>query len=167
MAQQPENEWQSCSIPTETGFSCFCYFCFDRSSMMHQATLLFTLLTWLISDYHPRETSDVALIYFSGSDWCTECILFENKVLSDTTFTNFLDRRAIALEKIDFPQRKRLTREQISYNELVADRYEFDGTFPTLLLGRTDTLHFVKLRYNNQPASRLIEEITTKLNQLQ
>ena len=134
--------------------------------MAGKLTLVLALFI-LFPDGNVHESQKISLIYFSGSDWCPECIRFERKVLSDTTFTSFLNRHSITLEQADFPQRKKLSKQEVAKNERLAERYSFDGTFPTLLLGRTDTLLYVELNYVNQPTGQLIQQINSKLNQLQ
>ena len=78
--------------------------------MIRLSALLF--LFSLIPPESSRGPEDkLSLIYFSGSDWCTECILFERKVLRDTAFAGYLKRNSIDLERIDFPQRQKLSKE--------------------------------------------------------
>lgn len=106
------------------------------------------------------------LYIFEGSDWCTNCLRLERQVLSITTFEETLNSHAVTLEKVDFPQRKKLSKRLISRNDSLATIYAFDGTFPTLVISRVDTLRFVKIEYTNQSASELSEEIITKSKML-
>lgn len=123
---------------------------------------LISLPTFKVQD----DAGKFSLIYFSGSDWCVKCIQLEKQVLSNDAFISFLEEQSIQVEKIDFPQRKKLTEDQIEYNQTVADTYSFDGVFPTLLLGRTDTLKYIKLDYLNDPPVKLMEQISNKIDQL-
>jgi hypothetical protein len=106
------------------------------------------------------------LIVFEGSDWCSNCISFEKNVLSNTTFKTFLEGYNIEIEKIDFPQRKKLSKEQKKYNASVAEKYSFDGKYPTILLTNEATDEYLKLNYSNQTVDELIDEIKQKLEQL-
>lgn len=85
----------------------------------------------------PIQTIDVdrkpKMLVFSGSDWCLPCIRFEKEVLEDTTFLSFSTRN-IQMEILDFPQHKRLSKEQVAYNEKMAEKYNPQGYFPYVLL---------------------------------
>ena len=106
------------------------------------------------------------LIVFEGSDWCPNCINFEKNVLSNKVFSIFLENNQIEIEKIDFPQRKRLSKEQIKYNASIAEKYEFDGSYPTILLTNESTEKYLKVNYSSQTANELINEIKRKMEQL-
>ena len=106
------------------------------------------------------------LIVFQGSDWCEKCIAFENHVLRDTLFVEKLENWNIELEKIDFPQRKKLTKDIKKYNASVADKYEFDGSFPTILLSRTDIFSYKKIPHSTFETSVFLEEIEQVLTEL-
>ncbi len=112
------------------------------------------------------KNSNHKLIVFEGSDWCPNCISFEKNVLSNAVFKNFLDDNKIEIEMIDFPQRKKLSKEQKKYNASVAEKYSFDGKYPTILLTNETTDEYLKLDYSNQTVDELIDEIKQKLKQL-
>ncbi|WP_246454809.1 hypothetical protein [Hyunsoonleella aquatilis] len=44
-------------------------------------------------------------------------------------------------------------------NELLAERYNFDGVFPTLILSRSDTLYYRKLYYNKKQDSKGMQDL--------
>lgn len=77
---------------------------------------------------------NLKLIVFEGSDWCVNCIQLEKNVLSDAVFIEFSQKNKIELERIDFPQRKKQAKEIKKYNAEMAEKYQFDGTFPTVIL---------------------------------
>ena len=108
-----------------------------------------------------EDPKEFQLIVFEGSDWCANCIRLEKNILSDTTFTQYLSNNNIALIKIDFPQKKKLTKEQKKNNALMAEKYNFQGTYPSIVLSRTDTLFYNNINYKNQS----IEEIKTEIQQ--
>ena len=107
------------------------------------------------------------LFIFEGSDWCTNCIRLEKNVLNDSAFNAFLKTNSIELIKVDFPQRKILSQEQESQNAAIAEKYQFGGAFPTLVLARKDTLLYKNLYYTNQPVIDLQEEIRQSKTALQ
>ena len=80
-----------------------------------------------------KSTSQLKLLIFSGSDWCLPCIRFERAVLQDSTFIAFSEEYLI-IEKADFPQHKKLSKEQIQHNEALAEKYNPQGYFPHVLL---------------------------------
>ena len=138
-----------------------------RKSLLTLITIIlaFGVFSYSHSDNNPPKKT--LLIYFSGSDWCPDCIRLEKNVLRDTVFTYFLDHHGITVEQIDFPQRKKLTAEQIVHNETIAEKYDFNGSFPTILLARPDTLKYVKLDQSNLSAAQLMSQIKAKLQELQ
>jgi len=79
-------------------------------------------------------SSHLKLIVFEGSDWCVNCIQLEKNVLSDVAFIEFSHKNEIEIERIDFPQRKKQAKEIEKYNAAMAEKYGFDGTFPTVFL---------------------------------
>lgn len=90
-------------------------------------------------------TSNLKLIVFEGSDWCVNCIQLEQNILSDTTFIEFSEGNEIEIERIDFPQRKKQDKEVEKYNADMAEKYEFDGTFPTVILLEEETNELIKV----------------------
>lgn len=84
-------------------------------------------------DKAEKSPSQLKLLIFSGSDWCLPCIRFERKVLQDTAFIAFGDKYLL-IEKADFPQHKKLSKEQVRHNEALAERYNPQGYFPHILL---------------------------------
>jgi thiol-disulfide isomerase/thioredoxin len=81
-----------------------------------------------------RISKNVIIYVFSGSDWCAKCMMLEKKILSDSVFLNGLRSSQVKLEKIDFPQRKKLSPEVKKYNESIAEKLEFNGAFPTIVV---------------------------------
>lgn len=106
------------------------------------------------------------LIVFEGSDWCNNCIRLEDNILSDEAFTDFLEQNQITLERIDFPQRKKLNKEQTKYNRSIAEQLNFEGIFPTLVLCDHDLSTKKKLRYANQNTEEFICLIEKEAEQL-
>lgn len=106
------------------------------------------------------------MIVFEGSDWCPNCIQFEKNVLQDSSFIQFADEHKISIERIDFPQRKRLEKAVVKYNEKIADQYHFDGTFPTILLV-DESGKVIRLSYENQNRDQFILLLSSKLSQLE
>ena len=103
------------------------------------------------------------LIIFEGSDWCANCIRLEQNVLSDPAFSSFVSKSNIITEHIDFPQRKTLDKTTRQYNAAVAEKYNFNGVFPTILLVETETDTVKKIVYRNETSEEFIALLTSKL----
>jgi thioredoxin-related protein len=75
------------------------------------------------------------LIIFSGSDWCIPCIRLEKEVFTKQTFTTFADS-CLVIVKADFPRLKKhqLPKEEKMNNEVLAERYNKQGSFPFTVL---------------------------------
>ena len=113
--------------------------------------------------FKPFETPSYKLIIFEGSDWCPNCRRLDNNVLNQGDFKKFLQKHAIILEKIDFPQRKKVSPEKRKYNESVAEKYNFKGNFPEVIIVENKTGKFHSLNYANETAEKLIIKITATI----
>lgn len=82
-----------------------------------------------------REQHKMILLNFSGSDWCAPCILTRKEFFEKELFAKMAGDELI-LVNADFPRKKknRLSPGQIKANELLAERYNKEGTFPCTLL---------------------------------
>jgi hypothetical protein len=112
---------------------------------------------------HPDQCK-YKLIIFEGSDWCPNCRRLEKNVLSDSLFLYKLKTISVKIEMIDFPQRKKLSKETRMYNGSMAEKYSFDGNYPTLVLTRTDTLSFQKITYTNQTVDEMLKLLQLKID---
>jgi thiol-disulfide isomerase/thioredoxin len=129
--------------------------------------LFFVLFFFAFSNKNKNLQIKYQLVVFEGSDWCVNCRRLEKNVLSDSSFISFTIENKIEIEKVDFPQRKIQTKSEKNKNEEIAEKYQFDGSFPTLILARKDTLFYKKLNYNNQNLTQIKNEILNGLKQLQ
>jgi thioredoxin-related protein len=103
------------------------------------------------------------LLIFSGSDWCSPCIRFEKKILSDAMFQDFAKQNLVLLNA-DFPQRKSLSPEVQKQNDYLAEKYNPNGEFPNLILIYPRTKRFTQLSYNKQTPSEFISELRTQIS---
>ena len=111
------------------------------------------------------ELSNSTLYIFTGSDWCANCRRLEKNILSDSLFLKTIESNNIEIEIIDFPQRKKLSPEVIKRNESIAEIYNFQGVFPTLVLSQTKD-NFEVLKYKNQAVAEFSELVVEKLKDL-
>ena len=110
-------------------------------------------------------TLDTILYVFSGSDWCANCIELERKIISNPKFQSSLKAHHIQLEIIDFPQRKKLKAEMVKYNTLIAEKFNFEGVYPTLIVFSSSSQKYKQIVYQNENvedfSNRIISEATT------
>lgn len=104
------------------------------------------------------------MLIFSGSDWCAACMRFERNIMNDSLFQSYADSDLILL-RADFPQRTVQPDQIVSQNESLAERYNTDGKFPTLVLLRADGKIITYLVYHNQPPDLFIRELAVSLKQ--
>lgn len=129
---------------------------------------LFFMVFWSLVAFSTAEvTSTYKLIVFEGSDWCRNCIRFNQAILSVEIFQNFTRSNNIQIERIDFPQKKKLDQSTREYNASVAERYQFDGRFPTILLVSLDDDLIRSLGYTDETPEEFISLITFYLLQKQ
>ena len=77
----------------------------------------------------------LVILNFSGSDWCGPCIQLKKEVFESDEFKKLADTR-LELVRADFPRQKKnqLPKEQLKYNEALAEKYNPSGKFPLTLL---------------------------------
>ena len=126
-------------------------------------SILFLLSFSLLGLTPSKEKQQFKLIIFEGSDWCSNCIRLEKNILTDARFTQFLNERNIELVRVDFPQRKKLTTEEKNQNEEIAERYNFSGVFPSIIIPCHKSRN--PIVYKNQTVAEFIIEIEAILNQ--
>jgi thioredoxin-related protein len=75
------------------------------------------------------------LLNFSGSDWCGPCIKMKQEVFESESFLSIAQKQLI-LVRADFPRLKKnkLSVEQTTHNEALAEKYNPAGKFPYTLL---------------------------------
>lgn len=97
-------------------------------------------LTWL-TDLPAAKTEaardrKTILLNFTGSDWCPLCRKFKKDVLDKPEFVDFA-RTNLVLVEVDFPQRKRQSKEQARTNDALLAQFAI-GIYPTFVLLSAD-----------------------------
>ncbi len=133
------------------------------STFFKRTLILFVFLSF---SFIRKENIDLnhKLVLFEGSDWCVNCIRLDKNILSDPYFDHFLKRNAIELERIDFPQRKKLDETTKNYNAEMAEKYSFKGIFPTIILVEAASNEFVPLEYHDQSLDDFIAQIKSNIS---
>jgi thiamine biosynthesis lipoprotein len=108
------------------------------------------------------ESNRTVLLYFSGSDWCLPCQRFNKTIISDSSFKEYADGNLVVIEA-DFPQKSKLSKQQVSWNEKLAEEYNPNGIFPYLLLVHADKTVIASMEYLHYDPKHFIEEINAAL----
>ena len=87
---------------------------------------------------------------------------FNKTIISDSSFKKYADGNLVVIEA-DFPQKSKLSKQQVSWNEKLAEEYNPNGIFPYLLLVRADKTIITSLEYLHYDPKRFIEEINAAL----
>ncbi|TXN35503.1 thioredoxin fold domain-containing protein [Flagellimonas hymeniacidonis] len=129
---------------------------------MKYIPLLFILFSFSFNTKESVSTK-YKLVFFEGSDWCVNCIRFDRNVLSDPYFKYFLEKQDIEIERIDFPQRKKQDEATKTYNASIAEKFNFQGVFPTIILVENTTGEIIPLNYHDQGIDDFIAQIKSNL----
>ena len=81
------------------------------------------------------EKKENILLNFSGSDWCGPCMRMKKEIFETASFTSYATDHLVLLNA-DFPRNKKnkLSKEQESMNDKLAEKYNPDGKFPYTVL---------------------------------
>ncbi len=110
-----------------------------------------------------KENKSIFMV-FSGSDWCANCIRFDKQIMQDTAFKNFLNNNLLFLN-VDFPQRIKQSFPLKKQNEVLAEKYNPDGIFPTLILLSSDK-KATTILYQQESVPQFIDKIKKALTTL-
>lgn len=138
-----------------------------RRSVWLSPLLLVCILVSFSFFSSEKMTANYTLILFEGSDWCRNCIRLEKTILSKDTFISFAEKEQIEIERIDFPQRKKLDAATKAYNASMAEKYGFKGVFPTLLLVNNQTNAISEIPYRTEDKYQFIRMISNKISENQ
>ena len=103
------------------------------------SSFLGTALTWETDFEKAKQTAlsenKFILLNFSGSDWCGPCIRLHKEIFETAIFEKYASESLVLLNA-DFPRLKKnqLSKEQQKKNDLVAETYNQEGSFPLTLL---------------------------------
>jgi thioredoxin-related protein len=102
------------------------------------------------------------LVKFTGSDWCQPCMKLEKEVFSKSSFKKAVAKDFVVVV-LDFPQKKKLPKDEAAANKKVAKQYNLEG-YPTVMLMDAQGKVFKLLSsYNGGGASAYLKSIQTSL----
>ncbi len=105
----------------------------------------------------------IALVDFTGSDWCSWCMKLDKEIFSTAAFKDYAKDNLLLVE-IDFPQIKPLDKAAQAKNEALGQKYKVEG-YPTVLVFSSEGKQIGKLGYTaGGPAAFIaeLEKITKK-----
>lgn len=74
----------------------------------------------------------LALLDFTGSDWCGWCVKLKSEVFDTPEFKAYAAKNLVLVE-LDFPKKKELSAELKATNKKLAGEYGIKG-FPTIIV---------------------------------
>ncbi len=112
-----------------------------------------------------KEENKLIFMNFSGSDWCRSCIILKKSILDTPEFKSFANNKLILLD-IDFPRKKknRLSKEETQYNEKLAEKYNKEGQFPTIIILDSNLNIIATTGYKRLSTTQYIDHIKTLIN---
>ncbi len=105
----------------------------------------------------------IALVDFTGSDWCSWCMKLDKEIFSTAAFKRYA-KKNLSLVVVDFPQGKPLPKAAQEKNEALGQKYKVEG-YPTVLVFNSEGEEIGKLGYTpGGPAAFIaeLEKITKK-----
>lgn len=78
------------------------------------------------------------------------CRRLDRNVLTDPTFDSYLDVNRIELVRVDFPQRDKQEAHVKHRNDSIAEKYDFEAVFPSIVLVDLKSNTHTKLSYSNE-----------------
>ena len=78
-----------------------------------------------------------------------------------------MEKNGIQIQLIDFPQRKKLDVKIVERNESIAEKYNFEGVFPTLVISPQNTESYQRIYYQNENSEAFSQKILNELRSLQ
>ncbi|MFB6341210.1 thioredoxin fold domain-containing protein [Saccharicrinis sp. FJH62] len=100
-------------------------------------------------------STELYLIYFSGSDWCKPCIKMKAELLDSNEFMQYA--KDFKLYQADFPYRTKQEKPLKKFNETLADKYDKDGQFPYLVVVNGQGERVFATGYKDIPVTSFIK----------
>ena len=111
-----------------------------------------------------KQENKLIFMNFSGSDWCRACIILKQTILNTPEFESFANDKLVLLD-VDFPRmkRNRLSKKQLQYNEKLAEKYNKEGQFPTIIILDSDLNIVGKTGYKQLSPAEYVNHIKTMI----
>jgi protein disulfide-isomerase len=99
----------------------------------------------------------VALVDFTGSDWCGWCIKLDKEIFSQSKFQDYAKDKLVLVE-VDFPRSKPLPKEKQEKHDALMKKYKVEG-FPTVLVFNAEGKQVGELGYTKGGPDAFIAEL--------
>ena len=107
-----------------------------------------------------KAENKLALVDFTGSDWCIWCKRLDEEIFSKAKFKDYVKDKYVLVE-VDFPQVKRLPEKKQKEHEALGEKYKVQG-FPTVLVLNPDGNEVGRLGYVEGGPEAFIAELEKK-----
>jgi protein disulfide-isomerase len=104
-----------------------------------------------------KKENKIALVDFTGSDWCSWCMKLDQEVFSKAKFKEYA-RANLVLVEVDFPQLKQLPQSEQEKHDALAKEYGIKG-FPSVVLLNAKGKKIGQLGYMEGGPEAFIAEI--------
>ncbi|MFT4665585.1 MAG: thioredoxin-related protein [Polaribacter sp.] len=113
---------------------------------------------------YAAENRSNILMVFAGSDWCKPCIKFKKDILEAADFQNWTKEKMVVLY-LDFPAKKKnkLSPEQTSHNEALAEQFNKSGVFPNIFLIDANAKVLANPKFKGQSAAEFTANLERNL----
>lgn len=109
-----------------------------------------------------KQTGKHLFVSFSGSDWCHWCIKMDKEIFATEAFKNFAQHNLVAV-MIDFPKRKKLSKELQNRNDALARQFAVRG-FPTIVILTPDGEYLTTTGFRQGGAEAYVEHLSQIIN---
>jgi len=99
----------------------------------------------------------VAVVDFTGSDWCGWCIKLDKEIFSKKEFKDYAKDKLVLVE-VDFPQSKPLPKKKQERHDQLQKEHKVEG-FPTVLVFDSEGKEIGRLGYVEGGPSAFIAEL--------
>jgi protein disulfide-isomerase len=104
-----------------------------------------------------KQEHRLALLDFTGSDWCVWCHRLTDEVFSQKPFVDYA-RDHLMLVELDFPRGKTLSPELKRQNATLAEKFGVEG-YPTVIVVDGDGRELARLGYMEGGAKTFVREL--------
>jgi protein disulfide-isomerase len=104
-----------------------------------------------------KKENKIALVDFTGSDWCSWCMKLDAEVFSKAKFKEYAKANLVLVE-VDFPQLKQLPKSKQEKHDALAKEYGIKG-FPSVVLLNAEGKKIGQLGYMEGGPEAFIAEI--------
>jgi protein disulfide-isomerase len=107
-----------------------------------------------------KAENKLALVDFTGSDWCIWCKRLDGEIFSKAKFKEYVKDKYVLIE-VDFPQMKKLTKKRQEANNALAEKYKVSG-YPTVVVLDGEANEVGRLGYTEGGPEAFIAKLEEK-----